>query len=327
MPAGAIMNIETVKKRSEIICGIREFFTGNGYLEVETPILSPFLIPEINIEVFGSEFVDPYKGNTPLYLTPSPEIWMKKILAEGYGSIFQICKSFRNCEQKGRIHNPEFTMLEWYTKDADYMDSIKTAEDLFAELYHFNPVKSLAPPFRRMSMEEAFAEFAGFDLASAISSESLFDKADSAGLSPNPDEDGEALFNRIFVSIVEPELPRNRPLILYDYPALVPALSKRIPETPWTERWELYAGGMELANCYSEETDPEIIRRFFEIEGKLKTAARIPHKTDPDYHRIFSPDYPVCSGAALGVDRIVMLFTEIESIDGVIFFPFSDMMP
>ena len=320
------MKIETIKKRIEITKRIREFFSQKNFLEVETPILSPDLIPEINIEVFKTEFIDPYRGKTELYLTPSPEIWIKKLLAEKYGSIFEITKCFRNCEQIGKLHNPEFTMLEWYKINADYIHSMDLTEELFRTLYSLIPGKTAAPTFLRMSMQEVFMKYAKINLAECLISKTLFLEAEAAGLSPGKEDTNEELFNRIFLSLIEPELPQEIPLFLYNYPQIIPSLSKKISGTPWTERWELYAGGMELANCYSEETDKDEIRLYFEKESKLKQNGIIPYKTDNYYADIFSKEYPDCSGVAMGIDRLIMFLTGIDSINGVIFFPLSDIV-
>ncbi|MFP4180860.1 MAG: amino acid--tRNA ligase-related protein, partial [Spirochaetaceae bacterium] len=128
------MDFSAVKARSRVHQRIRSFFFSKDYLEVETPILSPGVIPEAPIELFETAYFDGRGGERPLFMLPSPELYMKKLLAEGSGDIFQLVRSFRNGEELGPMHNPEFTMLEWYTTGADYHDSIATAEELFLSL-------------------------------------------------------------------------------------------------------------------------------------------------------------------------------------------------
>ncbi len=335
---------------------IRDHFSGEGYLEVETPILAPGVIPESNISSFRTRFASPFHPEAELYLLPSPELWMKQLIAEGSGSIFQLSRCFRNAEQIGRLHNPEFTMLEWYTLDSDYLREIETTERLFERLLppmgarkeppDADPFADVRPPFRRMSMEEAFGRYAGIDLGACESREAIEAAARRVGAlpaaapgapgsadgseeshGPAGPETWESLFNRIFVAIVEPSLPQDRPLVLYNYPANIPSLSRRIPGTPWSERWELYARGCELANCYSEETDPDRIATFFEQEARRLAALGSPVRTESRFPEFFGPSFLRSSGVALGVDRLVMLLAGERDLGGVILFPFSAILP
>lgn len=315
------MNWTTVRRRAEITQKVRSFFTSRNYLEVDTPLLSPDLIPESSIEIFKSEMINPYKGNTDLYLIPSPEIWMKKLLSKGSGDIFQICKSFRNSEQTGKHHNPEFTMLEWYKTGFNYIDNIKETENLFTALSDESTPNHLKPPFRRMSMEEAFVEYAGFSLEKNFSEKALEKQCSRLGIETDPDDSWEVLFNRIFLDIVEPSLPQEKPLVIYNYPSKIKTLAKDLEETVWSERWELYAGGIELANCFTEEKDKEKIREYYEEEKKLKdTISPVSHPVDEKYCDYFGEGFPSCSGVALGMDRLIMLLTGEKSIGGVILF-------
>ncbi len=325
------MDRDTLFRRASYLARIRAFFTDRGYLEVETPILSPALIPESAIEVFETKFVSPYREARSLYLVPSPELWMKRLVAAGYGDVFQISKAFRNSESTGRLHNPEFTILEWYSTGADYRSSLETTEALFDRLLAAEPAargrgEALRPPFRRMTMEEAFREFAGFDLASCAGAEDISEKAAGLGMRTDPADSWEEAFNRVFVDRVEPRLPRDRPLALMDYPAQVNCLAKRIPGTPWRERWELYVDGVETANCFTEETDPREVDAYFESEAAAKLTALVPHEPDEGFRRIYSAAPPACSGVAVGVDRLLMGFLGRRRIGDVILFPFSDIL-
>lgn len=255
---------------------------------------------------------------------------MKRLIAAGWGDIFQISRAFRNAESLGGLHNPEFTILEYYTLGADYLASIEVTEELFRRLLSrghstLPDPAPLSPPFRRMTMAEAFREFAGFDLAPCGTGE-LTEQARKLGIRTGEADDWETAFNRIFVDRVEPALPRDRPLVLLDYPREVRCLAREIPGTPWRERWELYLGGIETANCFSEETDPEKVAAYFRVEEELKARSLTPHPPDRRFLSLYRDGFPSCSGVAVGFDRLVMAFLGIPRIQGVILFPFSDIL-
>ncbi|QQO10892.1 amino acid--tRNA ligase-related protein [Breznakiella homolactica] len=331
------MDLELLRYRAEIIRKTRAFFDQKNYLETDTPVLAPDLIPESCLEVFGTSYIPPEGSSArkprPYWLVPSPEIWMKRLIADHRQSIYQIGKCFRNGESTGRLHSPEFTMLEYYTMDADYRDSLAITEELFSRLLPEDAPEDLRPPFLRISMEEAFSRWAGFSLydAAAEGPRAMEDEARKLGLDPPPGMGLEALYNLIFVHAVEPALPGDRPAALTDYPAFVPCLARRAQDGKTMERWELYVRGIELANCYSEETDPGTVREFFTAEGAEKNkSAMVPHGIDSDYWKTFLPrkgpggaelPYPRCSGVALGMDRLIMALAGRKTIDSVLPFP------
>jgi lysyl-tRNA synthetase class 2 len=322
------VDIELLRERARIFREIRSFFDSRGYLEVDTPLLAPDLIPETCLEVFETRRIPPAGSKTrrsePCWLIPSPEIWMKKLISLHRTSLYQLCKCFRNGESSGPLHSPEFTMLEYYTVDAGYEDSLGLTEELFTSLLgdSLKTVQtSLRPPFLRITMEEAFTRWAGFSLFEAAESGTLMDEARKLALDPPPELDTAALYDLIFIHAVEPALPRDRAVAIMDYPAFVPCLAKKSRDGKTVERWELYVRGIELANCYSEETDPGEVRRYFEREGRLKNrAALVPHRIDGDYWRNLLPP---CSGVAMGLDRLIMAFNGKSSIDSVLPFPMS----
>jgi lysyl-tRNA synthetase class 2 len=309
---------------------IRAFFQGRGYAEVDTPALSPHLIPEPAIEVFQTEYFPERGPARPMWLIPSPELWMKRLLAEGAGDIYQISKSFRNCDFGGPYHNPEFRLLEWYTVGAGYLDSVGVTEDLFSHLLArtapSRPGEELSPPFLRMSMEEAFHLYADIDLARCQDPLSMKAEAQGKGILIQGSPTWEEAFHIVFLTLVEPRLPRQKPLVLFDYPALVPTTARRRPGTPWSERWELYVDGVEIANCYTEETEPGVLRSFVRHEEERRGRCRTAHASDPDFADLFPSGFPECSGAALGVDRLEMVFAGEKSLEGVILFPFSAIL-
>jgi len=321
------MDIEMLQLRASIIRRIRNFFDDRGYLELDTPLLSPDLIPESNLETFQTEKLHPRgskKQSVPLWLIPSPEIWMKKIIARHRADVYQICKCFRNGESEGRLHNCEFTMLEYYAMNAGYMESLALTEELLSYLIIIpelaaghSQLSNLS--FERITVADAFARWAGFDLFNAASKEGAMEaQARRLGLEPPPGLTTARLYDLIFIHAVEPNLRTENPVFLLDYPAFVPCLAKKKEGGSVVERWELYWNGVELANCYSEETDPQKVKEFFINEDAEKAKnSLVRHKVDHDYWKIFN-GFPKCSGTAMGVDRLIMTLTGRSCIDGVL---------
>jgi lysyl-tRNA synthetase class 2 len=320
-----------LRERARIIRQVRSFFDARNYLELDTPLLAPDLIPESCLEVFETARMFPpgngRRENQAYWLIPSPEIWMKQIIAGHRASVYQICKCFRNGESSGHLHSPEFTMLEYYTMDADYADSLALTETLFAGLAESSGQSALQPPFERITIAEAFTRWAGFDLfAAAEQPGGMEAEARRLGLDPVPGLGIPELYDLVFIHAVEPRLRSEIPIALMDYPAFVPCLAQKHGGGKTVERWELYFKGIELANCYSEETDPENVRAFFAGEAAARErSALIRHRVNHDYWKNFLPrqgqPFPRCSGAALGLDRLIMALTGRATIDGVL--PFS----
>lgn len=212
-------------------------------------------------------------------------------------------------------------MLEWYTVDADYRSQADLTTELLhvlaEELTHADASFAASAPPERLPVTEALTRYAGTppDLFSRAGG--IREAAYELDMLVRPDESEEDLFQRLLLTYVEPELPPDRPVFLTDYPALVPTLA-RTRETV-AERWELYLAGMELANCYTEERDPEALARFLETEGRRKQDALVPH---PCAHSLMEfAQAPPSSGVALGVDRLIMALLGRREIGGVIFFP------
>ena len=329
-----MVDLEMLQERARIIRRIRSFFDERNYLEIDTPLLSPDLIPESCLEVFETSRILPSGSAIPYWLIPSPEIWMKKIIARHRVNLYQICKCFRNGESIGFLHNPEFTMLEYYTINVNYQDSLRLTEDLFAFLsagrvptdndaQEHQTLSGIDLPFERITVAEAFARYAGFDLfAAAETKGGLETEARRLGLEPPAGMGTHALFDLIFIHAVEPRLAQNRPIALLDYPAFVPCLARHAQNGSTAERWELYYNGIELANCYSEETGAERVRNFFEHEAEAKEqTALVRHRTDHNYWKLFRGSFPPCSGVAMGIDRLIMALCGRSNIDSVL--PFA----
>lgn len=319
------MEIRLLEDRSRILTETRTFFLERGYLETDTPALAPSLIPESCLEVFRTEYDNPFLGRMDLWLVPSPEVWMKPLIARLRRSVFQICKCFRNSESLGRLHNPEFTMLEYYTVGADSGHSRELTEELFRACAGPQTPSWTRPPFRRMTMAEAFREFAGLDLEALQDRETLVEAGRGKGLLVSREASWEDAFNQIFLTLVEPFLPGDSPLALERYPAQIECLAADIPGTPWKDRWELYAGGMELCNCYTEASDPEAVRASFDRESERKKTARVPHRVDPDYPGLFK-DFPPCSGVAMGFDRFVLALAGERDLSRLLPYPFEAIL-
>jgi len=345
-----------LQRRASIIKQVRAFFDGKDYLELDTPLLSPDLIPESCLEVFQTERIFPRgsrKESRSLWLIPSPEIHMKKIIAQYGVNVFQICKCFRNGESEGHLHNSEFTMLEYYTMNADYMDSLALTEELFLNLTR-RPLAGNAEkqrtqrefleeefsqtsnrrfgrdaekekekeklPFERVTVAEAFEKWAGFDLFAVADegADAMAKQARKLELDPMPGMSVPHLYDLIFIHAVEPNLKMERPVALIDYPAFVPCLAKKAANGKTAERWELYHNGIELANCFSEETDPLKVEEFFSNEeSEKKRVSAVQHKVNQDYWKLFN-GFPRCSGVAMGLDRLIMALTGKMTIDGVL---------
>ncbi len=324
---------ELIRVRSQLMQEIRSFFNSAGFLEVETPSLAAQLIPEPSIQYFSTELTHAFAGNRMLYLIPSPEIHMKRLIAKYEASIYQICKCFRNSEQIGHLHNPEFTMLEWYAMGCTYTDSIDILRDLLRHIQPYDMDGACSQPIEVISMSEACMQYGSFDLEALQDTESLYQQAHTLGMSISGPLDAytwEELFNLMFLTFVEPELPRAHPVVVKDYPKQIACLAKDIPGTPWKERWECYINGMEIANCFTEETDPVKVSSYFNhASGALSEQAQAAGTSVPGIDHTFPEIFHqslVCSGTALGIDRLIMALTGEKDIQGVILFPLSDIL-
>lgn len=301
--------LETARRRSEIIQQIRRFFAKNSVLEVETPILSQFAATDIQLQQWQTQ--EGYRLHT------SPEFPMKRLLAAGFGDIFQICKVFRQ-DELGQRHNPEFTMLEWYRMGFDEFRLMQEVINLIQNLAGDKPLKSkqltYAQAFEQCSLPNPHT--ASLELLQAIVAQQL--NADSKQW--QRDECLDALMSMI----VEPALPKDRLCFVYDYPASQAALAE-IHEYEGVQlgrRFELYWQGMELANGYFELTDYAEQKSRFLADLKLQDTLK-EQQLDHHFLSALKVGLPQCSGVALGVDRLLMVLLVKESIDEVITFPFN----
>ena len=311
--------------RQSFYASLRETLGRLGYLEVETPCLVAAPGMEPHITAFEVPFVpetDVGRRRT-LYLHTSPEYAMKRLLAEGTGPIFQICKVFRNGEVS-RTHNPEFTLLELYRPNADMAGVMADLETTLAaaDVALGSSGFFSRTPYQRLTVREAVRKALDIDLARCPDAESLAAAARGLDIQGPEGESYEDVFFRLFLERVEPGLGSERPTYLTEYPAPMASLARLKPgDTSVAERFELYARGMELANGFSELTDGvEQRRRLLEEQVRRQTKGREVYPLDEEFLEAVGR-MPPSGGVAVGLDRLLMLYTGAERIEDVLLFP------
>lgn len=286
--------------RAKILQTIRHYFIQHNFLEVETPIRIPAPAPEAHIDAMAAE---------NWYLQTSPELCMKQLLAAGLPNIFQICKCFRKGE-RGDRHIPELTMLEWYAAGEDYqhlmartesmIQSVAQSRGIGSRLVYQSMVINLDSPWQRLSLPAAFNAYASVSLEDSLKNDR---------------------FEEVLVEEIEPKLGVGKPVFLYDYPAAHGALARLKPaDNSLAERFELYIGGLELCNGFSELTDPIEQRSRFLNETALRESMGKTVYPLPEKFLNALGDMPAAAGNALGIDRLVMLFANTAEIGDVVAF-------
>lgn len=329
---------EVAKFRSQLTNKIREFFNNNGFLEVETPIMTKVPGMEPHLNPFETEFADPQGENQKLYLNTSPELQMKKLLGAGFGNIYNITKVFRNGEMGGGRHNPEFTMLEWYRINADYKNVMEDCENLVAELAKTlnlnnslifdNHKVDISKPWAKLSIKELFQQYCEIDLEQNKNYETFSKTAQNHGYKTDNLKDWDEIFYKIFLNEIEPCLGFEKPIFVYDYPAGQAALSKKKQDNPfWAERFELYIAGNEIANAYSELTDSKEQRNRLEEEQNLRKKLNKPvFHIDEEFLTSLESITTPCAGIALGIDRLFMVLLDKKTIEEMLLFPLNKML-
>lgn len=334
------IDLHTAKTRSSITQKIRDFFVHANFLEVETPIMTPIPGMEPHLTPFETKLTPPSisfsNKQIPLYLNTSPELQMKKLLGspEGFDNIFNITKVFRNGEMEGPLHNTEFTMLEWYRKNADYSDLMEDCENLIKSLAQNSSITyqssqiDLTTPWPRFTTNELFIKYCGLDLLENQDFPTFQKNAVAKNFDTNGCENWDDLYFKIFLNHIEPELTKlNHPIFIYNYPASQAALAKKYPIEPFfAERFELYIKGIELANAFSELTDSKEQReRLIEEQNLRKTLGKTVLPIDEEFLAALDKITEPTAGIALGLDRLLMILLDKKSIEEVLLFPMSKL--
>lgn len=315
MPSASIQQLQ---QRARLLQGIRQFFAEREVLEVETPAISHATVTDIHLQTFQTEFVGPgYAQGKKLYLMASPEFHMKRLLAAGSGSIYQLGKAFRN-EENGRYHNPEFTMLEWYRVGFDHHNLMDEVDALLQTVLSTSSAD-------RITYQQAFQRVLSVCPLESTMTE-LKQAAERLGLSDiaQPEQDRDTLLQLLFSIGIEPHIGQQVPIFVYDFPASQAALAKVNSQDPRVaDRFEVYFKGIELANGFHELDNPQEQRSRFEQDNAKRLAmGLVEQPIDEHLIAALEAGLPACSGVALGIDRLIMLALDEDHIDKVTAFPF-----
>lgn len=312
--------------RTRVVTAMRKFLDDQGFLEVETPTLQP---------IYGGAMARPFTTHhnaldMTLYLRISDELYLKRLIAGGFEKVYEICKDFRN-EGVSTKHNPEFTQMECYWAYADYNDMMWLTENMVAfiaeqalggtQFTFQGQVVDVTPPWRRWSLRDAIQELTGIDYMEFPTVEALGAEVQRRGLRISPQPTWGKLIDELLGEIVEPTL--IQPTFIKDYPIDISPLAKALPDDPQhVERFEIFVGGLETGNAYSELNDPLVQRERFEQQGlSAKAGDKEAHPMDEDYVLALMHGMPPTGGLGVGVDRLTMLLTDQTSIREVILFP------
>jgi len=314
--------LSALHARAQMLAKIRHFFAQREVLEVETPLLCHAAGTDPNLHPFTAQFRQPGQSEgTALYLQTSPEFAMKRLLAAGSGSIYQICKAFRN-EEAGRYHNPEFTLLEWYRVGFSLDDLMDETDALLTDL--FAGIRTIQPA-ERHAYRALFAHHTGLDPVLASTSDFIA-CARRHGLNEAEHlcgEDQTIWLDLLFSHLIQPTLGLGRPSFVHDYPACLPSLARAKPGEPEVvERVEVFLQGMELGNGYHELADAREQESRFDADLALRRTLNLerPPK-DQLLLAALESGLPDCAGIAIGLDRLLMLMTEADRIECVLAFP------
>jgi lysyl-tRNA synthetase, class II len=308
--------------RSRVVAAIRRYLDDHAFLEVETPVLQP---------LYGGAAARPFVTHhnqlgRDLYLRIATELYLKRLLVGGLERVYELGKDFRN-EGVSPKHNPEFTMLEWYEAYADYEDAAARLEELVAQVAHevgYEGEIDFSPPWRRTTLRAAIEERTGVDALAARHPGSLVAAAREHGIELDPLETWPRLVDDLLSKHVEPHL--EQPTFVFDYPEELSPFAKAHrsapPEERLVERFECFAGGIEIANAFSELNDPDDQRARFEAQRReLAAGDEEAHPYDEDFVRALEHGMPPTGGLGLGIDRLVMLLSGRRSIREVVLFP------
>jgi len=317
-------NLAKYKIYLQVLTALEDFFKENHYLKLDLPVLSPSLIPEDYLEIFATEFRY-FAKREKLYLTPSPELFMKRLLVENIGDCYYLGKAFRNSEPLSDLHFPEFNILEFYKVKADYNFVKKEIQKLLlfmankiykSGIIHYQHHKvNLTKLWEEISVAEAFNRYAKISEQTLFNHKAFILKAKQKGYKIN-NASYIDLFSQIYTQEIEPHLgTAGRPTIIYDYPKEMAALAKLNNDNKTSQRFEFYICGIELGDCYTELSDwQEQEKRFIESAKKRQETHKINHPIDTDFIEALKKGLSLCSGIAIGVDRLAMIFANTSDI-------------
>lgn len=310
-------SISNLLKRAAILADIRSFFAERNIVEVETPAMSQATVTDIHMLPFQTHLFWPGSADSVImYMITSPEYHMKRLLAANIGSIYQMCRSFRNAEA-GRYHNPEFTILEWYHPYYDMYQLMHEVDDLLQQMLNCERADVI-------SYQEAFLRYLNVDPLSADRAQ-LLEVATKLNLSntANSEEDNDVILQQLFNCGVEPHIGYKKPIFVYHFPASQSILAEQNTEdNRVAERFEVYFKGVELANGFRELTDSREQYQRFKQENYKRAHYGLPqHPIDKNLLDALQHGMPACSGVAIGIDRLVMLALGAKSLSEVLAFP------
>jgi lysyl-tRNA synthetase class 2 len=324
---------QTFKVRSQVIAAVRQFLNQCGFLEVETPVLQPSAGGAL-----ARPFVTHHHAlNQNFYLRIATELHLKRLIIGGFDKVYELGRIFRN-EGIDTTHNPEFTTLESYEAYADYNDVMKMVEEMVSQVSQQilgttkikfgTEILDLTPPWRRLNLRETVKEYSGLDFVTHPSTDSLRMAMQKLGIEVDPQKNQARLVDELISTFVEPKL--MSPTFLIDYPVSMSPLAKTKPNNDRVvERFEAFAGGMEIANAFTELNDPVEQRERFVQQQKERNAETLTQSSiedeketvDEDFLQALEYGMPPTGGLGIGIDRLVMLLTNQQSIREVILFP------
>ena len=307
-----------LRERNNFYQQIRQFFQARDVLEVETPTLSQHTITDVFIDSFQTTYFN-NDTKTPYFLQTSPEFHMKRLLANNSGSIFQICKAFRNQGEFGHMHNPEFTLLEWYRVDFDHHDLMQEVSDLLVFLLNCAPATKISYQLLFENHLNIQPHTCDVNALKTIAEKNNL-HIDATHLSKDD------WLQLLLSHLIEPHLGFHAPVFIYDYPATQAALAKiRQDQFNVAERFEVYINGQEIGNGFHELTDPLLqLQRFQADQNTRRQQNRFVPEIDGRFMKALESGLPQCAGIAMGLDRLFMLKMGVETIREVLPFAWDE---
>lgn len=318
-----IKNLKNYQLYLKIEESVNDFFKRNNFLKVDLPVLSPSLIPESYLEVFQTSF-NFFNNQNNLYLTPSPELFLKRLITEGIGNCYYLGKSFRNSELPSSLHLPEFTMLEFYQLGVNYLELADLVLNLLQHIsiqifgkreFFYQKKRISLEKWEKITVAEAFYLFAGINNEELLNHKLFFKRAKEKGYQIE-EASYEDLWSQIYTQEVEPHLGKSGlPTLIYDYPKELAALAKLNQDNQTAQRFEFYIAGIELGDGYSELTDwQEQKKRFIEEIDRRQKNKMENLQTDWEFIDFLKKGLPQCAGVAIGFDRLAMIFANVKDI-------------